>query len=336
MRMQKLWLNYLSILILLVSLLVVGTTGFMWIEGWEFIDSLYLTVITLTTVGYSEIGELSTQGRIFNMGLILGGVTTATYAGSRLISIMVSFDFEKRKEMKMKKVIHSMSGHTIVCGFGRMGEVICNELHRSQVKFVVIEKRLELIKRLKDLHYNYVEGDAAHDDYLMEAGIESAKVLVSAVDDDSDGLYIALAGRSMNKDLYIIIRANNVKTKARILRAGANRVILPHIMSGKKVADSVINPAVEDFFDLTGEGDPGNEKLQLADLIVTKNCGFYMKSIQEVGESIHKLLIVGIKRQGGTFEFKPRSDYQFQDGDCVITMGTNTSYQEAKEKFRLL
>lgn len=322
--------SYFVIFILLFGLLATGTIGYQLIEGWNFIDSLYMSVITLTTVGYSEVKPLSDLGKFFNMGLILWGVAIVAYASSRLVANITNIDFDKRRKLKMQKIIDSLNGHTIVCGYGRMGEVICNELHKSGFKFVVIEKDELLIKKLKDKNYFYIEGDAAHDDELVAAGIKRARGLVSAINSDSNGLFIALAGRSMNKELFITIRANDLKAKNRILRAGANKVVLPHIMSGQKVADSLINPAVEDFFDLTGASEK-SDKLQLADLIVSKESKLHQRSIKEMGNSLKDLIIVGIRNSEKEFQFKPSSDYRFKAGDCIITMGTVKDYHDAKQ-----
>ena len=327
--------GYLGVVALLIGLIFTGTFGYRTIEGWSFLNSLYMTVITLTTVGYSEIAPLSDAGKYFNMGLILSGVTTMTYAGSVIVSNITSIDFDKRRKKKMQKRIDQLKKHTVICGFGRMGEVICDELHQNQIDFVVIEKRPELVKRLNEKGYLYIDGDAAHDDELVASGVERARVLVSAIDNDSDGLYIALAGRTMNKDLYITVRANDLKARSRILRAGADRVILPHVMSGKKVAECVINPAVEDFFDLSGGGSRGEDKLQLADLFVTKKSMVFNKSIKDMGDDLKDLIIVGIKDDKNEFQFKPSSDYLFQDGDCIITMGSTSNYKLAQTKLGL-
>ena len=236
----------------------------------------------------------------------------------------------------MKKQIAQMTDHTIVCGFGRMGEVICRKLDEYKNNFVVIEKRPNLIEELKKKNYLYIEGDAANDDQLVEAGIKNAKALVSVIDNDSDGLYISLAARSMNKDLFIIVRANEVKAKKRMIRAGANKVILPFVMSGEKVADTVINPATEDLFDITNDKECLSEnKILLADLIVTKDSKLNGRNLAEIGKQLKDLIIIGIKDQDSQFIFKPGAQHVFKAGDCLIAMGPKKDYNNAKIELNL-
>ncbi|MDH5415594.1 MAG: potassium channel family protein, partial [Flavobacteriaceae bacterium] len=310
--------------------------GFMQIEGWSFLDSLYMTVITLTTIGYHEVQALSDTGKVFNLVLIMFGVGTVTFSITKIISDITSIDFRTRRREKMKKKIESMSGHTIVCGYGRMGEVICKRLAEYNIDFVVIERDPGLIEELNKSNYLHIDGDAANDDHMLEAGIERAKSLVSVIDNDSDGLYIALAARSINPHLFIIVRANEEKARKRILRAGANKVILPFVMSGNKVADTVINPATEDLFDITSakECDP-KEKIELADLIVRESSTITGKTLNEVGPLMPNLLIIGIKNDDEGFEFKPGSTHVFQAGECLIAMGPRKDYENAKAVLNL-
>lgn len=322
--------------LILLAIISIGTCGFMTIEGWSFLDSLYMTIITLTTIGYSEVHTISQNGQIFNIFLIIIGVGTATFSFSTIVTEIASVDFEKIRRGKMIKKIRDMEGHTIVCGFGRMGEVICKRLSEYGTKFVVIEKRANLIEELKKNNFLYVEGDAANDDHLIEAGIKRAKVLVSVIDNDSDGLYVALASRSMKKDLFIIVRANEEKAKKRMLRAGADRVILPFVMSGHKVAETVINPSTEDLFDITNDDEESREsRIQLADLFVNKSSKLNGQSLEQMGPSLDNLIIIGIKDKEDKFIFKPKSDYRFKEGDCLIAMGPLKDYEAAKTELFL-
>lgn len=310
---------------------MIGTLGYMKLEGWSFFDSLYMTIITLTTIGYEEVKPLSFHGRVFNIFMIITGVGTVTYAIGAIVSDLTSIDFQKRRRQKMLNKIKNFENHTIVCGYGRMGEVICKKLSQYKNPFVVIEKRPALIDELKKTNYHYLEGDAANDDCLLQAGVKKAKVLVSVIDNDSDGLYVALAGRSMNDKLFIIVRANEEKAKKRILRAGANRVILPFIMSGQKVAETVLNPATEDLFDITDDTLAcEDERILLADLIVKKDSLLNGKNLDQMGEQLSNLIIIGIKNPSQEFIFKPGSDHLFKEGDCLIAMGPKKDYEQAK------
>jgi voltage-gated potassium channel len=199
----------------------------------------------------------------------------------------------------------------------------------------VIEKRPAIIAELEKTPYLYIEGDASNEEILLEAQIEKAKVLVSVIDNDSDGLYTSLAGKSMNPNLFIIARATENQAKKRMLRAGADRVILPFVMSGLKVAECVLNPAVEDLFDISGMQEQDEDKIQLADLFVTENSRLVNLTLSSIGEQLGNLIVVGVKNKDNEFQFKPGSSYVFKEGDCIITLASKKTYDEARLRFRL-
>lgn len=326
--------NIIFIIALVILVTLFGVTGYQIIEGWNFLDSLYMTVITLTSTGYQEVHPLSENGRLFTIVLLFIGVGIVAYSISTLMSYFMSIDLYKRGRDKMNKKIQSLENHTIVCGFGRMGKVICDELRKHGDQFVVLENDPEEIEQLKKSDYLFIDGDAASDDHLLQAGIRNARVLVSMIDNDSDGLYIALAGRSLNKNLYIIVRANDDRARKRILRAGADKVVLPIMMSGMKVAECVINPAVEDFLDLTGDGSESRQ-FQLADLVVTSKSQLVNVSLNDIGPEMRDIIIVGVRKPDGEFIFYPKSDYIFEVNDCLIAMGKREDYESTLSKFNL-
>ncbi|MBL6990136.1 MAG: NAD-binding protein [Bacteriovoracaceae bacterium] len=322
------------ILIIIFSLIFVGITGYMVLENWNFTDSLYMTMITITTTGFKEVRELSPYGKYFTMGLMVLGIAMFAYFATALMALIVGKDFEKRRREKMNKKIAELKNHTIICGFGRIGQVICRELASQKAKFVVIEKKADHIALLKKTNYFWIEGDAANDDNLFLAGVKKAKVIASMIDSDADGLYIALASRSINPKLHIVVRAEDEAAKKRILRAGADKVILPIIMSGKKIAESIINPAVEDFLDITGASVKG-KRIQLADLLVLKGSSLIGQDLETKGPEMPELIIVGVRKPDEQFVFFPKKEYVFQEGDCLISMGTKESYQDALHRFSL-
>ena len=321
----------------ILSIVLGGSLAYSHIENLSFLDALYMTVITLSTTGYGDIIPKTEVGKIFTIILLLMGVGVITYSVSTILSYIVAIDFSQRRRIKMEKKVKQFEGHTIVCGFGRMGQIICKKLKEEDVKFVIIEKSESNASVLENLHYNYILGDAAHDEVLQRAGVESAKVLVSVIDNDSDGLYIALAGRSFNKTIQIIIRANEPNAQRRMIRAGADKVVLPYVMSGLKVAESVINPAVEDFLSINGLHGKGieDELVQLADLYIDKNSDLINKNLSEVGPTMKKMIIVGIRKTDRTFVFNPRGDYVFEEGDCLIAMGDQESYCQTRDMYNL-
>ena len=314
---------------MVIVVILLGTVGYSIIENWNLIDSFYMTIITLTTTGFGEVKPLSTEGRLFTTILIFVGVSIVAYVASTTMSTMFLDNFQYRRRKKMEKQISKLKGHTIICGYGRMGKVICEELMKSTKNIVVIEQDVKHIQELEESKIMWLGGNAAQDDILIKAGIANAKVLVSMIDNDADGLYLTLAARSFNPNIFLIIRANHEQAKTRIMRAGADKVVLPFVMSGKKVAQSVLNPNVEDLLDITGiNDDDDKDRLQIVDINIKDGQDLIGKSLRNCGFKRQGLIIVGIKKIDGSFEFAPSADYHFNNGDCLIALGTKESYEE--------
>jgi voltage-gated potassium channel len=249
---------------------------------------------------------------------------------------LLSVNFDTRRKKKMDKIISQMKDHTIICGYGRMGKIIAEELIKSDKNFLIIEKDAIKIKQLELLNYKYIEGDATHDEILIKAGIKFAKILVSMVDNDSDALYLALAARSFKANLQIIVRANEEEAKSKLIRAGANKVILPILMSGMKVAQAIINPAVEDFLDLSGVNSSSNQQMyQLVDIHVLMSSNLVDKTLRTCDFQKESLIIVGIKKNDNEFLFAPDYDYKFQAGDTILGLGTEDAYFRVLNNFGL-
>lgn len=325
---------YLSIFLVMVVTLI-GISGYTFIEGYGVVDSFYMTIITLTTTGFREVHRLSDNGKFFTAFLLVIGMGTVAYSATIVMGSMFSVDFSTRRRKKMEKKIAKMKDHTIVCGFGRMGKVVCQELAKANHDFVVIEQNNDLIGDLQKTDYNWIEGSAANDETLLKSGIESAKVLVSMIDNDGDGLYLSLAARSFNPNIYTVIRANHESARSRILRTGANKVILPYVMSGMKVAESILNPNVEDFLDITGVKVEDADRLRLIEIKISNNSDLIDRTLRNCGFKRDGLIIVGIKKLGNKFEFAPHADYVFQRGDCLISLGSKTSYEKIAKEYNL-
>lgn len=334
---KQIFIKILKIAVFISGVVLFGSFGYAELEGLAFADALYMTVITLTTTGYGDIVPKTEWGRHYTIYLLSVGMGVVTYSATTVVNYIINIDFSKRRREKMETKVGQLKDHTIVCGFGRMGEIICKKLQSEGVTFVVIEKDENLIQQLKNSSYLYVEGDAAHDEILEKVAVKNAGVLVSVIDNDADGLYITLAARSYNPKMQIIVRANEPSARKRMIRAGANKVILPYVMSGLKVAESVINPAVEDFLSL-GELDSNGEGdiFQLADLYVTDQSSIIEKTIRQIGPALDKLIIVGIRKPDQSFLFSPRGDYIFQRGDCLIVLGDQDAYKKTKKQFGLI
>ncbi len=333
MDRNKILLKIFKIVIVISFIVFLGSLGYYFIEDYSVLDAIYMTVITLTTTGFGEVVPLTANGKIFTMGLLLVGMGIVTFSISSIISYIFSIDFSIKRREKMEKKISNFKNHTIVCGYGRMGEIICKKLSEEGVSFVVIEQRENLIRMLEKAKYFYIEGDASSDENLEKAGVQNAKVLVSVIDSDSDGLYITLSAKSYNPDIHIIARANEQNAKKRMLRAGANKVILPFVMSGLKVAESIINPAVEEFLSLEEFKD--ESALNLGDLHVVADSTIVGKSIKDIGSKAANLIIVGVRKNKESFLFYPKGKYQFELGDCIIVLGKREDYIKMKDEYKL-
>ncbi|RLA64668.1 MAG: potassium channel protein [Epsilonproteobacteria bacterium] len=315
-----------KIIALLVFLLLAvsgGTLGYYFIENWTLFESLYMTIITLTTTGFMEVRPLSIEGRAFTMILLVLGMGIVVFSISSIMTFVMGIDFKEHRRRKMQEKIDALKDHSIVCGFGRMGKIICSELSDAGHKFVVISKTFPEEENFKHL---YITGDASHDEILIKAGIKNASNLITVIDNDHDSLYLTLAARSLNSKLHIMARANQESAESKLKLAGATRVFLPLIMSGHKVAESILNPAVEDILNISGVSERDGQ-FQLADVYLKSSSPLIGKTLKNCGFTKKEILIVGIRKIDKTFYFAPGGDYEFELGDCLIALGTKENYQ---------
>jgi voltage-gated potassium channel len=233
--------------VLIAIVLVYGTVGYMLIERWNAGDAAYMTITTISTVGFTELHPLSTAGRIFTSTLIVGGVGTMLYAFGVFAETLSEGHFlEYRRVRRMEREIGRLRDHFIVCGYGRTGTRIAIEFEEQGISFVVIDNNPDAVERLRDEGRLHIDGDAASDDVLHAAGIEHARGLISAVDSDERSVYITLAARSMRRDLHIIARAGRPESVRRLEQAGADRVVSPYLMAGHRMAEFALHPELDD------------------------------------------------------------------------------------------
>ena len=242
---------------LVISSITIGTIGYMWLSGYNFVDALYMTVITVTTVGFGELQPFSPEEKIFTIFLILTSITIFGYAVSAFSEYLVSGKlFEQLKHRRVEKQIGYLKGHTIVCGYGRNGQQAILKLGNYNKEFVVVEKKKEMIETLDAQDILNIEGDATLDETLQKAGIEKASFLITALPSDADNLFVVLTASQLNKDCIIISRAGNESSYKKLKFAGANNVIMPDKLGGDHMASLVATPDVIEFVDrLTIEGE---------------------------------------------------------------------------------
>ena len=316
--------------IVITAVVAYGTIGYMIIEGWNFIDSLFMTVITLTTVGYSEIHEMDKAGRIFSIVLILSGVGAMFYALSVGAKILLEGEIrEILGRKRLNKKIESLKNHYIVCGFGRMGSIICNELMQSKAPFVVIESSSELLATL-DADILSLQGDATQDSILEQAGIEKAKGLISVLSSDANNLYVVLSARGLNPNLRIVARASEEGAEQKLIRAGADSVVSPYYIGGLRIAHTLIKPAVVDFIEFATRSE--NLELQMEEVKVKDDSHIIDHSLDQSGiRRDMGVIIVAIKRESGKMEFNPTSKCVIRQGDTLVVMGETKQLQQLEK-----
>ena len=316
-------------IIFLLSVFIIGIGGYMVIEGWNFFDSLYMVVITLATVGFGETHPLTFHGRIFTIVLILVWAGIGFYALSSIIQPIIEGEIRKvlgRK--KLEKEIRNLKDHYIVCGFGRMGSYISQELRNASVSYIIIEKDEHLREKLERENYLYLYGNASEDEVLIEAGVKKARGLVAVVASDADNVYITLTARQLNPNLFILARSTNESSERKLQQAGANKVISPYQMGAVRMVQAILRPAVVDFIEIAFHGK--SMELQCEEFLVKPNSSLVGSSLQEA--EIRKnlgVIIVAIKETSGKMVFNPSRDVRINAGDTLITLG------EKKDLIRL-
>jgi len=333
--LQKVSVSVKIVVLLLIALVLGGTLGYMLIEGWSFDESLYMTIITLTTTGFQEVHPLSLTGRRFTILIMVLGIGTVAYSFSVIMNEVLSMDFADRRRKKMDQKFNGLSKHTIICGYGRMGQIVCKELAKAKMCFVVIEKAANRINELKKTEYLWIEGDASQDEHLKKAGIEKARVLVSMLDDDADNLYLCLAGRSLNAGVMIIARANEPSAEPKLKRAGADKVVMPVVASGHRVAKTVINPAVDSLLQITGMDIGDKREIGVSELRVNPDSRLIGRTLADSGFKLSGVMVIGVREKGVGFKFAPPKDYRFAEGDCLITLSTEASLAKMQQEFNL-
>lgn len=314
--------NILTSLLLLIALLMFGTTGYMALEGSSFNDSLFMTVITIASVGYSETVPLDLPGRYFTMVLILLGLGFVLYIVGRITEAIVEGGLRKTfGRYKMQKKMAGMKDHFIVCGYGRIGNVICGILKEHNRPFLIIESDPTVVQPILDMDYLVLEGAAADDDILLEAGIQRAKGLIATASSDADNVYITLSARGLNPDLFIMARSSGQEgAEKKLLRAGADKVISPYFIGATRMAQLLLRPTVMDFLDLTiGTSGLG---LRLEELFLSETAKCVGKSLLD--SQIRKqfdLIVVAIKRATGEMLFNPNPRTTLEAGDTLVVLG---------------
>ena len=312
--------------LVVLALIMLGTAGYMTIEGWPFLTALYMTVITISTVGYNIPRPLSQAGQMFTIVLILAGVSTVFsvvfWTIGNAIEVAAS---EKMQHLfwrkKMDKSIKVTKDHYIICGYGRMGQAIAGEFIARKVTFIVVENNPEQLPKLIAKKILYVEGDATDENVLVQAGVERARGLISVAPSDVDNTFIVLTARGLNPNLFIVARSIKIEDEAKLRRAGADRVMSPYTLGGKRMAWAVLRPNVVDF--LEAAVDSESLQLELGEVTVSATSDFLNKTIRESGiREQSGATVVGIRTRAGALTSSPSPDIEVREGDILVAVGT--------------
>jgi voltage-gated potassium channel len=322
------WAGWRLAVLLLATVLVVGTAGYVVIEGWGVFDAFYMTITTVTTVGYAEIHPLSRVGRVFNSGVLIFGVATVLYTFSFLMAQLVEGDLQARWALRRReRMLDDLTHHFIICGFGRIGQIVAREFMRQQVQLVVIERDPERMQAAIDAGYLAVEADASSEDVLKRVGIARARGFIAAVSTDADNVFAILTARLLRPDLFIIARAETEEAKAKLVRAGADRVLSPYQIGGLQLAQTALRPAVVDFVQLATGSD--NLDLNMEQVQIGTDTTLAGRTIVQANlRQRFGVVVVGIQRANGAMEFNPPPETAMQVGDYLVVLGQARNLRE--------
>lgn len=293
----------------------------MYIENWGLLDSLYMTVITVTTVGFGEINKLGSYGRMFTILLIFSGAGFFLYVGSTIMQFIVEGRVRAiLGRRRLDKKILRLKNHYIICGYGRIGKVLCDNLRTKPVDLVVIEKNEGHIPAMEMDNVPYISGDASEEIYLHQAGIERAKMLVAALGTDTDNVFLVLTARQLNPNIFIMARASSNNAKSKLIAAGANKVESPYDIGAISMAQRILRPTVTNFLDLAFEHQ--RKDIKMEEIPVSSSSKLANVHLKDSGiRQQFNLILIAIKTKEGDMMFNPSFETVIRAGDTVIAVG---------------
>lgn len=322
------WVGWRLSVALLALVVVGGTSGYVLIEGWELWDAFYMTVISITTVGYREVHPLSRLGEAFTVIVLTFGVATVLYTFSFVMARLVEGDLQARwVRRRNRRMLDDLAHHFIICGFGRIGQIVAREFTRQDVPLVIIERDPERMRAAIETGYLAVEADASSEDVLKRVGISRARGFIAAVSTDADNVFAILTARLLRPDLFIIGRAETEDAKTKLVRAGADRVLSPYQIGGLQLAQTALRPAVVDFVQLATSSD--NLDLNMEQVQIGADAELAGRSIIEANlRQRFGVVVVGIQRASGEMEFNPPPESVMNVGDFLVVLGQAKNLRE--------
>lgn len=314
---------------LLVCLLLFGAVGYIVIEGWSFMDALYMTVITLATVGYGEVHEISPEGRLFTVILIFLGVGFFLYVVGNVIQFLVEGRIRHVLGRRiLDKQISKLKNHFIVCGYGRMGRALCTFLIQKYLDVVVVEQNPNRVPVMDKDGVLYIVGGATDEDTLMKAGIKRARGILSVIGTDADNVFMVLIAKRLNPEIFVVARSNQNETEKTLYSAGADKVVSPFALGARRMAHAVLRPNVIHFLELAFAND--STDINVEEMTVSPSSKLIDVSLQESGlRQDFDLIIISIRKTDGAMCFNPKASHRFETGDTVIAVGGSIGLMQA-------
>lgn len=316
---------------LLFSTLIIGMIGFRVIDGYPFFDAFYMTLITVTTVGYKELHPLSRTGRIFNSFLILFGVTIMFVAIGAMTQTIIELELQNRYgKRRTKRMVERMHDHFIVCGFGRVGRNASVELQRANAPFLVLDRDEQRVERATRSGMLAVVADAAHDDSLREAGVLRARGLVAALPSDAENLFVILSAKTLNPKLNIVTRASEEEAGEKLRRAGADTVFAPYTMAGQRLAHALVRPHVVEFLGFAN--NPTGSRIMMEQVRVAEGSNFDSKMLRDI--HIRRdlgVILLAVRKEDGRMLFNPPLETKVCAGDHLIVIGEQPNLQRLEQ-----
>jgi len=320
---MNIWKQFILPILLSIIVCFIGLWGYTYIAGFSMLQAFYMIVVTITTVGYRPVKEMSEAGLVFDAIFVLTAVIVGVFVASKAIIFISDGHMRNlRRRKKMDKRIAQLKDHYIICGFGRVGHQIAAEFEAQKEPYVIIDAKPETQPELEEKNILFVIGAVSSDEVLEKAGIKNAKGLIAAADSDTENVYVTLAARVLNPNIYIVARSAHSETESKLKKAGANKVISPYMIAGRRMASTVLRPVAVDFLDIAMHSE--NIELWMDELEIKENSGLLNKSILEtkVREGCGAQ-ILAVKKKSGHFDLNPCTDTKIELGDIVIALGTN-------------
>ena len=320
--------------LLLLCVAVVGIAGYVAIERWSILDSAYMVVITLFTIGFEEVHPLSSAGRMFTIFIVVVGVGTAIYIAGRGVEIIVEGEiFGHQRKKRMDKKIAGMKDHYIICGFGRVGHEAVQAFEAAGLPFVIIDASPGMMEELRPLQTPAILGDATSDDTLLRAGIQRAKCLLACSDSDVTNVYVTLSARALNPKIYVVARAGLRDTEKKLIMAGANRVIVPYFIAGRRMAVMASRPVTSDFLDLVTHG--GQVEFRVHEIVIPPQSRLTTQSLGEADiRGKTGATILAIRRADGSFDLQPNPSSKIGGNDILVVLGTQEQAERLEDLIR--